>query len=97
MKQGLLNRGLSSGSGNSGWKLGKLNHVAIAVPDLQKGMDFYAKTLGAAAKVSAPQVRIVLIPFSLFLKRTIISIVLFTETRRARRYNGVRTVRRHED
>ena len=33
--------------------LGKLNHVAIAVPDLAKGADVYRTTLGA--KVSAPQ------------------------------------------
>lgn len=33
--------------------LGALNHVAIAVPDLAKAMEFYAKTLGA--RLSAPQ------------------------------------------
>jgi methylmalonyl-CoA/ethylmalonyl-CoA epimerase len=33
--------------------LGRLNHVAIAVPDLAKGSDIYRHTLGA--KVSAPQ------------------------------------------
>lgn len=33
--------------------LGKLNHVAIAVPDLAKGAEVYRTTLGA--KVSAPQ------------------------------------------
>ncbi len=33
--------------------LGRLNHVAIAVPDLTKGTDIYRNTLGA--KVSAPQ------------------------------------------
>jgi len=32
--------------------IGKLNHVAIAVPDLQAGVKLYAETLGA--KVSAP-------------------------------------------
>ena len=33
--------------------LGRLNHVAIAVPDLTKGIEIYRGTLGA--KVSAPQ------------------------------------------
>ena len=33
--------------------LGKLNHVAIAVPDLAKGVDIYRNTLGA--RVSEPQ------------------------------------------
>ncbi len=33
--------------------LGRLNHVAIAVPDLEKGTAVYRDTLGA--KVSAPQ------------------------------------------
>lgn len=32
--------------------IGRLNHVAIAVPDLKKAAQVYAKTLGA--KVSAP-------------------------------------------
>jgi methylmalonyl-CoA/ethylmalonyl-CoA epimerase len=34
--------------------LGRLNHVAIAVPDLSRAADVYKRTLGA--KVSAPQV-----------------------------------------
>ena len=29
------------------WKLGKLNHVAIAVPDLNKATTLYRDTLGA--------------------------------------------------
>jgi methylmalonyl-CoA/ethylmalonyl-CoA epimerase len=33
--------------------IGRLNHVAIAVPDLAAGVKLYAETLGA--KVSAPQ------------------------------------------
>ena len=33
--------------------LGRLNHVAIAVPDLARGIETYRTTLGA--KVSAPQ------------------------------------------
>ena len=33
--------------------LGRLNHVAIAVPDLEKGMAVYRTMLGA--KISAPQ------------------------------------------
>ena len=33
--------------------IGKLNHVALAVPDLESAALVYAKTLGA--EVSAPQ------------------------------------------
>ena len=33
--------------------IGKLNHVAIAVPDLEKAAQTYRETLGA--RVSAPQ------------------------------------------
>ena len=33
--------------------IGRLNHVAIAVPDLDQGIQVYASTLGA--KVSEPQ------------------------------------------
>ncbi|EMP41475.1 Methylmalonyl-CoA epimerase [Chelonia mydas] len=29
------------------WKLGRLNHVAIAVPDLEKAQSFYKSVLGA--------------------------------------------------
>ncbi|XP_028632546.1 methylmalonyl-CoA epimerase, mitochondrial isoform X2 [Grammomys surdaster] len=29
------------------WKLGRLNHVAIAVPDLEKASSFYRDVLGA--------------------------------------------------
>lgn len=36
--------------------LGRLNHVAIAVPDLAKGTEVYRTMLGA--KVSAPQVEL---------------------------------------
>ena len=36
------------------WQLGKLNHVAIAVPDLRKSMSLYRDVLGA--KVSEPEV-----------------------------------------
>ena len=35
------------------WKLGKLNHVAIAVNDLEKSMKMYREVLGA--KVSDPE------------------------------------------
>eukprot|EP00731_Ephydatia_muelleri_P019927 Em0012g752a len=38
--------------GEKGWKLGRLNHVAIAVPDLQKAVAMYRDVLGA--KVSEP-------------------------------------------
>lgn len=35
------------------WKLGKINHVAIAVTDLEKSIDMYRNVLGA--KVSEPE------------------------------------------
>eukprot|EP00127_Corallochytrium_limacisporum_P001687 Clim_evm24s77 gene=Clim_evmTU24s77 len=35
------------------WKLGRLNHVAIAVPNMEKATAFYRDILGA--KVSAPE------------------------------------------
>lgn len=39
------------------WKLGKLNHVAIAVPDIDKATAFYRDILGA--KVSEKYVSII--------------------------------------
>lgn len=36
------------------WSLGRLNHVAIAVPDLEAATTMYRDVLGAA--VSSPQV-----------------------------------------
>lgn len=38
---------------NPGWKLGRLNHVAIVVPDLAKSTAMYRDMLGA--EVSAPE------------------------------------------
>ena len=38
------------------WKLGKLNHVAIAVPDLEKAAAMYRDVLGA--KVSDAHVSV---------------------------------------
>jgi methylmalonyl-CoA/ethylmalonyl-CoA epimerase len=37
------------------WKLGKLNHVAIAVPDLDKATAFYRDILGAQVSEKHPQ------------------------------------------
>ena len=48
-----LSRNFSSTPANI-WSLGKLNHVAIAVPDLAKATALYRDMLGAT--VSAPQV-----------------------------------------
>lgn len=36
------------------WKLGRLNHVAIAVPDLEKATAFYKNILGAQVSESVP-------------------------------------------
>ena len=45
-----------SGSSKKTWKIGKLNHVAIAVPDLGKASKLFRDVLGA--NVSEAQVRI---------------------------------------
>ncbi|XP_014666039.1 PREDICTED: methylmalonyl-CoA epimerase, mitochondrial-like [Priapulus caudatus] len=37
------------------WKLGKLNHVAIACPNLEAAMDFYRDVLGATVGERMPQ------------------------------------------
>ena len=44
----------ASSAGAAPWKLGKLNHVAIAVPSLQKSVELYRDVL--KANVSEPQV-----------------------------------------
>ena len=55
----LLTAGLSglttrmSSSSSSVWKLGKLNHVAVATPNLESTTNFYRDVLGA--KVSAAE------------------------------------------
>ncbi|EDV26928.1 uncharacterized protein TRIADDRAFT_54362 [Trichoplax adhaerens] len=36
------------------WKLGKLNHLAIAVPDLEKATAFYRDVLGASVSEQLP-------------------------------------------
>ncbi|XP_072527650.1 methylmalonyl-CoA epimerase, mitochondrial [Salminus brasiliensis] len=36
------------------WKLGRLNHVAIAVPDLQKATALYRDVLGAQVSAAVP-------------------------------------------
>lgn len=36
------------------WNLGRLNHVAIAVPDLEKASTFYKNILGAQVSEVAP-------------------------------------------
>eukprot|EP01135_Chromosphaera_perkinsii_P004107 Nk52_evm14s270 gene=Nk52_evmTU14s270 len=47
----------SSGDGSSGipWKLGRLNHVAIAVPDLEKATAFYKNVLGGKTSDAVAQ------------------------------------------
>ncbi|KAG8440400.1 hypothetical protein GDO86_006233 [Hymenochirus boettgeri] len=40
--------------GNSLWKLGRLNHVAIAVPDLEKARSLYEIILGAQVSETVP-------------------------------------------
>ncbi|KAM8972813.1 methylmalonyl-CoA epimerase, mitochondrial [Pelodytes ibericus] len=39
---------------NSLWKLGRLNHVAIAVPDLEKARSLYENVLGAKVSETIP-------------------------------------------
>ncbi|XP_067863901.1 methylmalonyl-CoA epimerase, mitochondrial [Heptranchias perlo] len=52
LKVALGNRALSSGARDALWKLGRLNHVAIAVPEMEKARSFYREMLGA--RVSEP-------------------------------------------
>ncbi|CAG8456025.1 13518_t:CDS:2, partial [Acaulospora colombiana] len=48
---GISHRYMASSAGlpadHEVWKLGRLNHVAVAVPDLKKATDFYKNMLGA--------------------------------------------------
>lgn len=37
------------------WNLGVLNHVAIAVPDIEKSTEFYKNVLGAKVSAKVPQ------------------------------------------
>ncbi|XP_063301782.1 methylmalonyl-CoA epimerase, mitochondrial [Pelobates fuscus] len=39
---------------NSLWKLGRLNHVAVAVPDLEKARSLYENVLGAKVSETVP-------------------------------------------
>uniref|UniRef100_UPI00398F0468 methylmalonyl-CoA epimerase, mitochondrial n=1 Tax=Pristiophorus japonicus TaxID=55135 RepID=UPI00398F0468 len=49
---GTASRALSSGARAALWKLGRLNHVAIAVPAMDEARAFYRDVLGA--RVSEP-------------------------------------------
>ncbi|XP_030832816.1 methylmalonyl-CoA epimerase, mitochondrial [Strongylocentrotus purpuratus] len=52
---GLVTRRYQSNNGVSNlWKLGKLNHVAIAVPDLEKAASMYRDVLGATVSETVP-------------------------------------------
>lgn len=52
------------------WKLGKLNHVAIAVPDIDKATAFYRDILGA--KVSEKYVCIIHLIQNIFLLQELV-------------------------
>lgn len=41
--------------GSDVWKIGRLNHVAIATPDLKRASDFYKNVLGAKVSEALPQ------------------------------------------
>ncbi|KAI2662658.1 Methylmalonyl-CoA epimerase, mitochondrial [Labeo rohita] len=45
---------VSQGVPQSLWKLGRLNHVAIAVPDLEKATALYRDVLGAQVSATVP-------------------------------------------
>jgi len=45
---------VSQGVPRSLWKLGRLNHVAIAVPDLEKATALYRDVLGAQVSATVP-------------------------------------------
>ncbi|KAI3659595.1 hypothetical protein MP638_002043 [Amoeboaphelidium occidentale] len=59
---GIIKRNFVTGSGASSlkvpkklWNLGVLNHVAIAVPDIEKSTEFYKNVLGAKVSAKVPQ------------------------------------------
>ncbi|XP_078053892.1 methylmalonyl-CoA epimerase, mitochondrial [Mustelus asterias] len=52
VKVAVGSRAYSSGIRDVLWKLGRLNHVAIAVPEMEKASSFYRDVLGA--QVSEP-------------------------------------------
>ena len=67
-----------SGSSKKTWKIGKLNHVAIAVPDLGKASKLFRDVLGA--NVSEAQVRILyvfLVFYKCFLRSSLLLQTLF--------------------
>ncbi|XP_048468001.1 methylmalonyl-CoA epimerase, mitochondrial [Rhincodon typus] len=47
-------RAFSSGVEDALWKLGRLNHVAIAVPEVEKARCFYRDVLGAQVSEPVP-------------------------------------------
>ncbi|XP_069797609.1 methylmalonyl-CoA epimerase, mitochondrial [Narcine bancroftii] len=47
-------RALSSAARDAAWKLGRLNHVAIAVPEMEKARSFYREVLGGRVSEAVP-------------------------------------------
>ncbi|XP_018602279.2 methylmalonyl-CoA epimerase, mitochondrial [Scleropages formosus] len=47
-------KAVTSGIPGSLWKLGRLNHIAIAVPDLEKAAALYRDVLGAQVSAAVP-------------------------------------------
>ncbi|XP_060701552.1 methylmalonyl-CoA epimerase, mitochondrial [Hemiscyllium ocellatum] len=54
LKVAMGSRAFSSGIGDALWKLGRLNHVAIAVPGVEKARCFYRDVLGAQVSEPVP-------------------------------------------
>ncbi|XP_046373659.1 methylmalonyl-CoA epimerase, mitochondrial-like [Haliotis rufescens] len=48
-------RTLKSSPSSQAWKVGKVNHIAIAVPDLEKATSLYRDVLGARVSDKQPQ------------------------------------------
>uniref|UniRef100_A0A8C8RP87 Methylmalonyl-CoA epimerase, mitochondrial n=1 Tax=Pelusios castaneus TaxID=367368 RepID=A0A8C8RP87_9SAUR len=49
-----MSQSLTQNTPRPSWKLGRLNHIAIAVPDLEKAQSFYKNVLGAQVSETVP-------------------------------------------
>lgn len=67
--------------------VGKLNHVAIAVPDLQQASALYRDVMGAEVSEPAVRLPILLLPVRIEM---IESLLCYIATKRSWRYNRVR-------
>ena len=62
---------MSSQVPSSLWKLGRLNHVAIATPDLPKSVSLYRDVMGASVRYVHIYITISVISYSFCLLQTL--------------------------